>query len=56
MIKNERQYRITKSRVQKFTQTLVHLDAHPQEPPPFASASPKGRAGWRRESVRDFAA
>ncbi len=33
MIKNERQYRITKSRAQKFTQTLVHLDAHPQEPP-----------------------
>ena len=31
MIKNERQYRITKSWVQKFTQTLTHLDAHPEE-------------------------
>jgi ribosome-binding protein aMBF1 (putative translation factor) len=31
MIKNERQYRITKSWVQKFTQTLARLDAHPEE-------------------------
>ena len=29
MIKNERQYRITKAWVQKFTQTIAHLDAHP---------------------------
>ena len=31
MIKNERQYRITKGWVQKFTQTLAHMDAHPEE-------------------------
>ncbi len=31
MIKNERQYRITKAWVQKFTRTLAHLDAHPDE-------------------------
>lgn len=31
MIKNERQYRITKAWVQRFTQTLARLDAHPEE-------------------------
>jgi ribosome-binding protein aMBF1 (putative translation factor) len=31
MIKNERQYRIAKAWVQKFTQALGHLDAHPEE-------------------------
>ena len=31
MIKNERQYRITRGWVQKFAQTLDHLDAHPDE-------------------------
>ncbi len=31
MINNERQYRITKGWVQKFTQALDHLDAHPDE-------------------------
>ena len=31
MIKNERQYRITKGWIQKFTQTLGHLDTHPEE-------------------------
>ena len=30
MIKNERQYRITKGWIQKFTQTVDHLDAHPE--------------------------
>ena len=31
MIKNERQYRMTKAWIQKFTQTLGGLDAHPEE-------------------------
>ena len=35
MIKNERQYRITKAWVQKFTQTLGHLDAKPEEATPL---------------------
>jgi hypothetical protein len=31
MIENEQQYQITKACVQKFTQTLARLDAHPEE-------------------------
>ena len=31
MIKNERQYRMTKGWIQKFTQTVGQLDAHPEE-------------------------
>ena len=35
MIKNERQYRITKGWIQKFTQTLGRLDAHIEEATPL---------------------
>lgn len=31
MIKNERQYRITKAQADKFERALAHLDAHPEE-------------------------
>ena len=31
MIKSEQQYHTTKAWVQEFTQTLAHLDAHPDE-------------------------
>ncbi|MGI4789108.1 MAG: helix-turn-helix domain-containing protein [Janthinobacterium lividum] len=37
MIKNERQYRITKAQAQKFKQTLAHLEANPEARPHMAS-------------------
>lgn len=35
MIKNERQYRITKAQADKFERALAHLDAHPEESEPL---------------------
>ena len=31
MIQNERQYRITRTQIEKFNQALRHLEAHPEE-------------------------
>lgn len=63
MIKNERQYRITKGWIQKFTQTLGHLDAHPEESVPLhpllRKAERDGLAGQietLQQEVREYEA
>jgi ribosome-binding protein aMBF1 (putative translation factor) len=38
MIKNERQYRITKAQAEKFARALAHMDEHPEE---TASVGPR---------------
>ena len=63
MIKNERQYRITRGWIQKFTQTVDHLDAHPEESaalsPLLRKAERDGLAGQietLQQEVREYEA
>ena len=63
MIKNERQYRITKGWIQKFTQTVDRLDAHPEESaslhPLLRKAERDGLAGQietLQQEVREYEA
>jgi ribosome-binding protein aMBF1 (putative translation factor) len=44
MIKNERQYRITKAQAEKFEQALAHMKSHPEE---TASVGPKLRVAMK---------
>jgi ribosome-binding protein aMBF1 (putative translation factor) len=44
MIKNERQYRITRAQAEKFARALTHMDEHPEE---TASVGPRLRSAMK---------
>jgi ribosome-binding protein aMBF1 (putative translation factor) len=52
MIKNERQYRITKAQAEKFARALAHMKQHPEE---SASVGPRLQAAMKDALASQFA-
>jgi hypothetical protein len=52
MIKNERQYRITKAQAEKFEQALAHMEEHPEE---NASVGPRLQVAMKDALASQFA-